>query len=130
MAEVVKHVLDTHADERGWVINPIVPAPPGTTLGHVHVASLEPGAVRGNHLHPGSSEYMAVWGGRADVIYEREGEGPVREQVSEDELAVFEIPAGVAHAVANTGDTTIYLIAYYFGSQDEDWPDTERKPLV
>jgi oxalate decarboxylase/phosphoglucose isomerase-like protein (cupin superfamily) len=130
VAEVRKHVLDARRDQRGWVINPIVPSPPGMVLGHVHVASLEPGAVRGNHVHPDSSEYVAVWGGRADVLHEHEDGGPVREQVSEDELVVFEIPAGVAHAVTNTGDTTIYLIAYYFGSQDEEWPHTERKSLV
>ena len=129
MPNVKKHVLDKRSDERGWVVNPLVPPPTADPLGHAHLASLEPRAVRGNHVHPASSEYVLVWGGRAEVAWEGDGR-IVTEEAGEDELVVFEIPAGVAHAVTNTGDTTVFLMAYYYGRSEEEWPATERKPIA
>jgi dTDP-4-dehydrorhamnose 3,5-epimerase-like enzyme len=97
--------------------------------GHAHLASLEPGAIRGNHVHSGAAEYVLVWGGTVEIAWE-DGGGVVREVVSDEELVVFEIPPGVAHAVTNVGSTTAYLIAYYFGVPEEGWPETERKAIT
>jgi dTDP-4-dehydrorhamnose 3,5-epimerase-like enzyme len=128
VSKVAKHVLEKREDDRGWVVDPIARADPGAPLGHLHLASLAPGAIRGNHVHPASSEFILVWGGRAELAWEEDGR-VVREEVSGDELVVFEIPAGVAHAVTNTGLGTVYLVAYYFGASDREWPDTERKAV-
>lgn len=128
MSKVVKHVLERREDDRGWVVDPIAKIDPDLPLGHLHLASLAPGAIRGNHLHPVSSEYILVWGGSAELAWE-EGGRVAREEVSRDELVVFEIPAGIAHAVTNTGSETVYLVAYYFGASDKEWPDTERKTI-
>jgi oxalate decarboxylase/phosphoglucose isomerase-like protein (cupin superfamily) len=95
----------------------------------MHLASLAPGAIRGDHVHPDAAEYVLVWGGKAEVAWEEDG-GIVRQAVSDDELVVFEVPPGVAHAVTNTGETTVYLAAYYFGLPGEEWPRTERRPLA
>ncbi len=122
-------MLEMRQDERGWVVDPIVRSPKGEPLGHAHIASLEPGAVRGNHVHPDGAEYVLVWGGRAEIVWEEDG-GIRREEVGGEGLVVFEIPAGVAHAVANTGDRRVYLLAYYFGAPGKEWPDTVRRPLV
>ena len=130
METVKRHVLDMRSDARGWVANPIVASPSDAPLGHVHIGSMAPGAVRGNHVHPDAAEYVLVWGGEAEVTWEHPEGGLASEKVSGDELVVFEIPAGVAHAVTNTGDREVYLIAYYFGSKEEEWPDTDRKELV
>lgn len=130
MNEVRKTVLEAHSDNRGWVVNPLVAPFPETPVGQVHIASLEPGAVRGNHYHPDSSEHVFVWGGSAEVVWQREDGGLVTERVGPSELAVFEIPARVVHAVVNTGDATVYLLAYYLGDSDREWPETERKEVV
>ncbi len=130
MQKVKRHVLEQSSDERGWVANPIVEGPGGAPLGHVHIASLAPGAVRGNHVHPDAAEYVLVWGGEAEVTWEHADGGLASEKVTGEELVVFEIPPGIAHAVTNTGSAEVYLIAYYFGSRETEWPDTERKTLV
>jgi dTDP-4-dehydrorhamnose 3,5-epimerase-like enzyme len=129
MTAVKKHVREKRTDERGWVIDPIVPPPGGEPLGHAHLASLEPGAVRGNHVHSRAAEFVLVWGGRVEIAWE-EGGRVAREEAGDDELTVFEIPPGVAHAVTNVGDTTAYLIAYYFGSPEDGWPETSRKAIT
>ncbi len=124
-----EHTLEVRSDERGWVIDPLVECPEGLELGSVHLGSLEPGAVRGNHVHPDGTEYILIWGGRAEVAWE-EADRVVRAEVEGEELTVFEIPAGVAHAVTNIGSATVYLMAYYFGSGEREWPETRRKPIV
>jgi dTDP-4-dehydrorhamnose 3,5-epimerase-like enzyme len=129
MTGVRKHVLEKRADERGWVTDPLVRSPDGKPLGHAHLASLEPGAIRGNHVHSGAAEYVLVWGGSAEIAWEDDGRA-AREAVSDSELAVFEIPPGVAHAVTNTGPKTVYLIAYYFGAPGDGWPETERRTIT
>jgi dTDP-4-dehydrorhamnose 3,5-epimerase-like enzyme len=111
------------------VIDPLVPSPGCEPLGHAHLASLEPGAIRGNHVHSGAAEFVLAWGGRVEIAWEEDGR-LVSEEVGGDDLIVFEIPPGVAHAVTNTGDTTAYLIAYYFGAPKEGWPKTERKAIT
>ena len=129
MPNVKKHVLEKRSDERGWVIDPLVRSREGEPLGHAHLASLEPGAIRGNHVHSGAAEYVLVWGGTAEIAWEDDGR-VTRETVSGEELVVFEIPPGVAHAVTNVGATTAYLIAYYFGLPEDGWPETERKTIT
>jgi dTDP-4-dehydrorhamnose 3,5-epimerase-like enzyme len=130
MNSVKRRALEVHGDERGWVVNPLVSPFPERPVGQVHVASLEPGAVRGNHYHPGSSEYVFVWGGSAEVVWE-EGDGTFSKEAFEGgHPVVLEIPPGVPHAVVNTGGETVYLIAYYLGESDSEWPDTEARKLV
>ena len=45
-------------DARGWVLNPLALAGlEGKPLGNLHVASMQPGAVRGNHVHGLAAEW-------------------------------------------------------------------------
>jgi dTDP-4-dehydrorhamnose 3,5-epimerase-like enzyme len=129
-AAVRRTELKEHSDERGWVVDPMVPPFPGVPLGQVHVASLEPGAVRGNHMHPDVTEYVFTWGGPVDVVWQPEGGELAREEVRSGDLSVFEIPPGVRHAVMNVGEERVYLIAYYLGGAEGQWPETERVELV
>jgi dTDP-4-dehydrorhamnose 3,5-epimerase-like enzyme len=64
-----------------------------------------------------------------EVAWE-EGGRVTREEACGEDLVVFEIPPGVAHAVTNTGDATAYLIAYYYGRPDDGWPATERRTIA
>jgi dTDP-4-dehydrorhamnose 3,5-epimerase-like enzyme len=128
MAGVKKHVLARRADARGWVVDPVIRPSQAGPLGHAHLASLEPGAIRGNHVHSGAAEFVLVWGGRAEIAWEENGR-VTREVVSDDPLVVFEIPPGIPHAVTNVGARTAYLIAYYFGASG-GWPETSRSKVV
>jgi len=130
MGEVRKTVLEVHADERGWVVDPMVPPFPNAPLGQAHIASLEPGAVRGNHVHPSSAEYVFVWGGTSEVTWRSEDGELKRETVGPGKMVVFEIPPGIPHTVVNVGSGTVYLLAYYLGAAEGKWPETERVELI
>jgi len=87
-------------------------APPGA-LRDVHLISLRPGAIRGNHYHPDATEWMLIWGGRARLLWRdaepAEGAASTREETVEDgEPVLFEIPPGVAHAILNIDDRVLY----------------------
>ncbi|MHB1193214.1 MAG: hypothetical protein ACYC6F_09225 [Longimicrobiales bacterium] len=70
--------LDAHAwaDARGWGLRPFEAVGSGVgRVGDVHVVSLLPGAVRGNHLHPNVTEWLLVLGAPVTVAW-RSPEGP------------------------------------------------------
>lgn len=102
-------------DERGWVVRPVEAAGfAGKPLGAFHVASLKPGAVRGNHCHPGAAEWILLIGGPARVVLKHPVNNTVSEiTAGEKEPALFEIPAGFGHAIRNLSPADIYLIVFY-----------------
>lgn len=112
-------------DARGWTVFPrwLPEVAPGGAR-NIHLVSLAPGAVRGNHEHPGSTEWMLVSGGPALLLWRGpEASSPVREmQVEGDGPALFEIPPGVAHAIVSRGDHLIYALCF------NDRQDPETRP--
>jgi oxalate decarboxylase/phosphoglucose isomerase-like protein (cupin superfamily) len=96
-------------DARGWVLNPLPLAGlEGKTLGNLHVASMQPGAVRGNHAHAGAAEWLLFCGGPAALIT-----GAEEILVGGGEPELFEIPAGLPHAIVNRADREIFLVVFY-----------------
>jgi len=96
-------------DARGWVTNPLALAGlEGRTLGNLHVASMKPGAVRGNHAHGTAEEWLLFCGGPASLIA---GSEEIRVGGGEPEL--FAIPAGLPHAIVNRSDKEIFLVVFY-----------------
>ncbi len=96
-------------DARGWVLNPLALAGlEGKPLGNLHVASMQPGAVRGNHAHGSAAEWLLFCGGPAALIA---GEEEIAVSGAEPEL--FEIPAGLPHAIVNRSDREIFLVVFY-----------------
>jgi dTDP-4-dehydrorhamnose 3,5-epimerase-like enzyme len=121
---------DGSFDDRGWAVNPI----PDTWIteerfGHIHVASLAPGAVRGNHYHERSTEYLYVYGGSYKFLYSENG--IIQSRIfNEKELVGIKINTGTAHSVKNTDKVTIYAVAYNDMPYDFDNPDTKTKVLI
>ena len=53
-----------YIDERGWVINPLEQASLAfDNVGNLHAVSLNPDAIRGNHYHPNTREWLLVFDG-------------------------------------------------------------------
>jgi oxalate decarboxylase/phosphoglucose isomerase-like protein (cupin superfamily) len=101
-------------DERGWVVDLMKILLPQHVLGGGHLASLQPGAVRGNHFHRDATEWLMIFGGKARMLWKEAEGGSVQEEVVAGmEPVLFEIPPGVAHAIENTSSREIYLIALY-----------------
>ncbi|MBD3234345.1 MAG: hypothetical protein GF315_11535 [candidate division Zixibacteria bacterium] len=118
---------DGYEDHRGWVVNPLPEYLIGEEgFGHLHITSVKAGSVRGNHYHAHANEVIFVFGGGYRFYYVTDGETSCRD-VDESELLGISIAAGIAHALKNTGDDTIYVMSYYDREYDLDNPDTVRK---
>ena len=113
-------------DARGWGIKPFEAADiPARLAANLHIVSLKPGAVRGNHYHPEAVEWLLIFGGRAKLLWRSGEAGPIRSMVVEgSEPCLYVIAAGVAHAVVNVSATEIYLAAF----NDQASPQTIPVP--
>ncbi len=113
-------------DARGWVLNPLALAGlDGKPLGNLHVASMQPGAVRGNHSHGSAAEWLLFCGGPAALLAGTQGDPGAEElTVSDGEPELFEIPAGLPHAIVNRSDREIFLVVFY-GEKDLDTRPTK-----
>jgi oxalate decarboxylase/phosphoglucose isomerase-like protein (cupin superfamily) len=115
-------------DARGWVLNPLPLAGlEGRPLGNLHVASMQPGAIRGNHVHGSASEWLLFCGGPAVLLAGTEGNPGAEEiLVGGGEPELFEIPAGLPHAIVNRSDREIFLVVFY----EEKDLDTQPAKIV
>jgi quercetin dioxygenase-like cupin family protein len=105
--------FDTWEDARGWGMRPMEAAGfPGGAAGNVHLVSLTPGAVRGNHTHD-APEWVVLFGGEMEVHHRCPPDGPLQvEKLDGGKPVLLEIPAGTPHAFINTGSGTAYLMAF------------------
>lgn len=101
-------------DDRGWGLNPFAACHfiPSAEC-DIHVVSLEPGAVRGNHRHAAGTEWMLICGGPASIRVRWENDGPVETMVSDGGTPLLiEIPSPVEHAVRNDSEERICLVVF------------------
>ncbi len=117
-------------DQRGWVVNPFEGLPDfPAEFGHLHLGTIEPGAVRGNHLHTEAVEWIFIFGGEYAVHWEEGGE--FREKrVGTEESLVIQISPGAAHAVRNDSNHTIHFITYQNESLQDTLNTTRRKEIL
>ena len=97
---------------------------------NAHLVLTAPGSVRGNHWHRKGTEVFVVIG--PALVRLRDGEGgEVRDvEVAPAQPVKFLIPPGVAHAIQNTGDQPMVLIAFNTESHDPRVPDVVRDILI
>lgn len=77
----------------------------------LHLVSIVPGQVRGNHLHPGHREYLFTFHGPGVLIWEGES-GEIKEHLLTGNRTLVSIPPGIAHALRNPGPEILYLLAW------------------
>jgi dTDP-4-dehydrorhamnose 3,5-epimerase-like enzyme len=127
MSRVTVEPLAVHADARGSVFEPMG-ADELPSQRNVHVVVTEPGAVRGNHLHPRGAETLVIQG-PALFRYRQEGE-VVDTEIPADAVVRFTIPAGVAHALKNTGTAPTVAVSFVTVPHDPAAPDVVPDPLL
>jgi dTDP-4-dehydrorhamnose 3,5-epimerase-like enzyme len=100
-------------------------------VAEMHVATIEPGAVRGNHSHRARREIILLsFTGRCKLAWRPEG-GETRTREFRDPGAVLlSVESGTAHAIQNTGDQPVRLISCSNGEFDPEKPDTIRQALL
>lgn len=106
--------LQTWRDVRGWGTNPLkMTGDAEFAPGSLHVVSLKPGAIRGNHRHPDSTEWMLVCDGPAELAWMPPGETEiVRELIAADDPALFRIPPATGHAIRNLAAHDITVVSF------------------
>jgi len=101
-------------NDRGWGANPLEAAGLSREhLGNLHVVSIKPGTIRGNHYHTSATEWILLCGGPAKIAWRSGDENSIHEtNISGTEPALFEIPQNVEHAVLNNSKGDIYLVSF------------------
>ncbi len=95
----------------------------------LHLASIHPGQVRGNHAHPRHREGLYLFCGQGTFTWKEES-GKLQEKEIGGHTLVL-IPPGVAHALKNSGKGLIYLVAWREGEGAQSpEPDTVPQTLV
>jgi len=126
-AQVIVEQVSRSADRRGWVMEPINEQQLAGQR-NTHVALTEPGAIRGNHFHRHSTEIFVITG--PGLVRWRE-DGVGREvQVPAEAAMRFTVPPGIPHAMKNTGDRPMLLVAFSTAPHDPANPDTQREVLI
>ncbi len=95
-----------------------------------HLISLQPGQVRGNHLHPGHWEWLYPFHGNGIFSWEP-APGEVEQREFADNRTLICIPPGVAHALRNPGPKVLYLLSWReTAGPAPGEPETVPRPIV
>lgn len=125
--------LENRGDARGLMFN-VEKADCGFIgeAQNIHFGTVEPGAVRGNHVHLGKKELLLVsYSDRWEFLWSGMGAMSPEKVVFQGRGAVLiKIPPQVPHTIHNTGTTILQLIAISDREFSKEQPDTERHLLV
>ncbi len=105
---------------------------PFANVAECHVATVRPGAIRGNHFHTQRRELLVVmYADRWTLLWD-EGEGtPVQSRAFEGAGAiVMEADPHCAHAVRNDGARDLYLVSMGDTRETETFPRMLAEPLT
>ena len=122
--------LDGYRDARGWNTHPIpYELIEQHKLDNVHLVSLEPGAVRGNHAHKRQTEYIFIMGGPCRVAALNKATAEISELVVQPgDMYLFKVGPGVGHGFKNISNQTIYALCFSdlrFDPANPDWEPCE-----
>ena len=106
--------IEFYQDDRGWCIRPISDDDiKDGIISDIHMVSMKPGAIRGNHYHVNKTEHILIIGSTCRVLVvdnnTKEREGKILENNEKD---LFVIPPGVTHAIENIGNDASYLFCF------------------
>ena len=133
MNKVIIHKLSGGGDPRGHSFN--VPKEALRKIGatdNMHIATIKPGHIRGNHFHAEGTEVIAV-------LYESPWElgwddgpdtGISTETFEGDGCVVVEIPPGCSHAVKNTGSAPLVIMAVMDKPYNPENPDMHKREVL
>lgn len=117
------------SDERGdsYVLPPRALAFLGR-FEHVHVTTVRPGHVRGNHYHAGRREVILVLArDRWSAHWDRGGGTSVVHRDLSGGAFVLMVPPNMSHAIRNDGEHDVWLAAVTNERFDADNPDATTR---
>ena len=123
-----------HQDERGYAYFPFQNLPASLPLNEMsascHVISIEPGHTRGQHKHPGITEWLFLVHGSGH-LYWRSRDGRLQQRLLSGSGLLVVIPPGIPHTLRNEGSSPVYLLGWRAAlGPGEDGPDTVPEMLL
>ncbi len=104
--------LKIHADNRGWLVELLKANEIKEPVLQLHIASIKPGQIRGNHYHKKRVEWLFVVAGKAELCLQ---------DVNSWKKNCYKLLPGkpklitvfpyVAHAIKNVGKEMVYLVS-------------------
>ena len=117
-------------DDRGFLAMPISDDQL-SSIHNIHIASIRPGCIRGNHYHEHQTEYICVLGGRSTFLaVDNESDKRTELTLDGEKCPLIEVPPNVTHALKNTGEEMVYIVCYSDRPFDPDGRDMVRNPIL
>jgi dTDP-4-dehydrorhamnose 3,5-epimerase len=128
MAKSLKYSIKNlimHSDKRGWLAEMLKRNEIKRDIKQIYVATIKPGAVRGNHYHKKRIEWFLILNGKAKLYLEDlKTKKKVCLTLSSNTPRVVTIFPRVAHALKNISKKTIYLVSAQSDIYSFKNPDT------
>jgi dTDP-4-dehydrorhamnose 3,5-epimerase-like enzyme len=125
--------LENKGDERGCSYN--IPQHAFNFIGEIrdsHFATIVPGAIRGNHYHVGRKEFILIWFCDSWILAWDYGDDTNVEikSFSGAGLKLIEIDEEISHAIKNTGNADILIIAFSNKIFNFEKSDTYKRVVI
>ncbi|MDP3259428.1 MAG: hypothetical protein Q8M34_02415 [Thermodesulfovibrionales bacterium] len=125
--------LEDRGDSRGYSFNV-----PGSAfefikkVKDVHIANIAPNTIRGNHYHVGRQEFIIVLFNDSWVLGWDYGPGtkPKVRKFSGRGAILIEVESEIAHAIQNTGQKDLTIIAFSNMVFDQTNSDTFKRSVL
>lgn len=123
--------LKMHSDKRGWLVELLKANEIKEPVQQLHIASLKPGQVRGNHYHLKRVEWLFVFAGKAELRLQdvKTGEKICR-KLSPGRPKLITVFPCIAHNIKNLDKKKIYLVSAQndiYNPKDPDKVDWQIK---
>jgi len=104
--------LEIHSDNRGWLVELLKANELEKPVKQIHITSINPGYIRGNHYHSKRMEWFFVVAGKAKLsLQDIKTKEKIHFKLSPKEPKVITIFPFIAHAVKNVGKEIVYLVS-------------------
>jgi UDP-2-acetamido-2,6-beta-L-arabino-hexul-4-ose reductase len=117
--------LEVHSDERGWLVELLKANQLEKPVKQIHIASIKPGHIRGNHYHSKRIEWFFIVAGKAELFLQSiKSKDRISFKLSSKKLKVITIFPSIAHSVKNIGKEMVYLVSAQSDIYNSKNPDT------
>jgi len=120
--------LEVHSDERGWLVELLKANQLEKPVKQIHIASIKPGHIRGNHYHSKRIEWFFIVAGKAELflqsIKDIKSKDRICFKLSSKKPKVITIFPNIAHSVKNIGKEMVYLVSAQSDIYNPKNPDT------
>ena len=121
-------------EPRGWSFAPFTDPerirPIDIDWTSFHTVSMEPGTIRGNHVHPHITEWLLFCGGPILLAWQGLDSDTIQKIRIEDNHTYVLFPPGIKHAIKNLGDGTLYLVAFRSPAPSPEDPEVPPSIVI